>query len=239
MSPSFADDELLNSAWYSIEYASLVRTCVRASPEVVAVLTKAMKESERERKWERERTPSLFPRGSLPRIPLRLWRDLTRQWHDNRDAVQGQHATTKKRSQVVGRMHHELLLSPCVQFFSFPASSLTGAVSRDVVFLLASTAASYVATVTTTRRRWRKSIIWENRALLGMRNVRWLLQILKRVLLLCQRRICWFFFSPAGLSSNSASSGTHKVCATSQWQCQIRSRGLNYGFLVLIYLRIS
>lgn len=128
MLPSFAqspdDGELLNSAWHSIEYASLVRSCVRASPEVVAVLFKSHKgEKERKRRIERDRVPSLeFPRGSPPRrAPLRLWRDLSRQWHGNSDMVQGQHATTKKRFSSC-RTDAPWTSSFCAQFFSLSPS---------------------------------------------------------------------------------------------------------------------
>lgn len=142
--------ELLYSARQPIGYARLVRTCVRASPEVAAALTKALLASSRPSFFS-----SSFSSSSLTRS--------TRQWHGNsdgsrtaRDDDDDDHDDEEEEASeppVAGRVRRREFLFFLHNSLSpwYPAFLLTGASTRDVVFLLASSAASCVATTMTAK----------------------------------------------------------------------------------------
>lgn len=161
-------------------------------------LWRSFTKATRKRKKERNRAPSSLLRGSPPRrAPLRLWRDLTRQWHGNSDVVQGQHATTKKRSQVVGRMRHELLFSPCTipPCPRFPSH-------RCCLPRCCFSSGLHDGVICRYRDDDGESQLRENRTLSGMRSARWLLRMensWKSAFALEQKDLSILRF-PAGLS---------------------------------------
>lgn len=167
-SPSFARS--MASSWIPHGIRSSMRVSSRASPEVVVVLHKS-DEGENEREKERKKELS---RGSPPRrAPLRLWRDLTRQWHGNSDAVQGQQATTKKHSQVVPPDGCAVNFFSLVHNSSLSPLPLAPALSPAMSFFFWPPRRRHMSPP--QRRQRRKSIIYicETRALADVRSARW------------------------------------------------------------------
>lgn len=148
--------------------------------------TKAMTERKRKREVELPlRSPSRV--STSPRTSWSLTRS---QWHGNSDAVQGQHATTKKRSQVVGRMRYELVLFMYNSSLS-PLPSYRSRLSPAILLFFWSSRRRHMSP---SWRRWRKSITWESRSI---KHAKWLSSIgqFSGVLLLWKRRIYRFFIS--------------------------------------------